>query len=182
MIKLFGFIIVFVLFSPIQYGANASALGSMNLIGTGKAYYLKFIQVYDAALYSEDLPGGEDILSTNVSKCLHLQYSVAIEKDDFITAANNVLKRQYPIKKLDRVSNEIAALHDGYRSVSKGDRYTLCYNREDKTTTLDLNGERLVSIQSPEFAGIYFSIWLGSHAPLDENLRQSLLAGAMKKM
>jgi len=46
-------------------------------------------------------------------------------------------------------------------------------------TTLSYNGGVLVSVDSPDFAEIYFSIWLGKTDPLDETLRDDLLAGLL---
>ncbi len=149
----------------------------MHLLGKGSAYYLKFIKVYDAQLYSDKLVGPEDILQPSVSKCLHLQYVVGVKKDDFITAANTVLERQFSPEQLSKVANELETLHDGYQDVEKGDSYTLCYADKTETTSLALNDKVVVSVSSPAFAKTYFSIWLGETAPLDDKLRKNLLAG-----
>lgn len=153
----------------------------MQLLGKGAAYYLKFIKVYDAELYSDTLVAPEDILLPSVSKCLHLQYVVGVKKDDFITAANTVLARQFTPEQLNKVASELEMLHDGYQDVEKGDSYTLCYADETKTTSLALNDKIVVSVASPAFAEIYFSIWLGETEPLDDKLRGNLLAGISDK-
>lgn len=149
----------------------------MQLLGKGSAYYLKFIKVYDAALYSDKLVAPEDILRSDISKCLHLQYVVGVKKDDFITAANTVLARQFTPEQLSRVADELEILHDGYQDVEKGDSYTLCYADKTATTSLALNDEVVVAVSSPAFAETYFSIWLGENEPLDDKLRKNLLAG-----
>jgi len=157
-----------------------AGIENMQLLGKGEAYYLKFIKVYDAALYGEDLVEKKDILDKNISKCLLLQYSVDIGADDFITAANTVLARQFSTKQLGEVSRELEILHGGYQDVKKGDQYTLCYFKAAETTTLALNGEELVAVSSADFSEIYFSIWLGKTNPLDEKLRTNLLANSSK--
>lgn len=154
---------------------------NMHMLGKGAAYYLKFIKVYDAELYSDQGVAPEDILRPGVSKCLHLQYVVGLKKDDFITAANTVLARQFTPEQLSKVANELEILHDGYQDVKKGDSYTLCYANETETTSLAFNDKVIVSVASPAFAEAYFSIWLGETEPLDDKLRKNLLAGNSDK-
>jgi hypothetical protein len=175
-------IILFFLSVPGWGGSSAISAVSANTsdmqkIGQGKVYYLGFIKVYDASLYSSELTEAKDVLSRDVSKCLHLEYTVDIDRNDFVKVANTVLNRQFSEEQLARVESDIESLHQGYRDVRDGDSYTLCYNSAEKVTSLSYNGEVLVSVDSPDFAEIYFSIWLGSSDPLDETLRDDLLAG-----
>jgi len=156
--------------------STAASMENMQLSGKGAAYYLKFIKVYDAYLYSEKLVEGENILDDDVSKCLQLQYSVGVDAEDFITAANTILTRQFSTEKLHEVESELEILHGGYTDVEEGDIYTLCYFKNTQTTSLALNGQKVVAVSSPDFAEIYFSIWLGDTDPLDESLRENLLA------
>lgn len=174
-------LVLFLFFLPgLDGSAHAESIpAEMQRLGNGEVYYLKFIKVYDANLYWLEIEEEKDILSADVSKCLELDYSVDIDKNDFIKAAESVLNRQFTKEQLTRVSGEIETLHQGYRDVSDGDSYTLCYSSMDKVTTLSYNGELLVSVNSPAFAEIYFSIWLGSTNPLDETLRDDLLAGLL---
>lgn len=168
--------IIAILSTFLLTSANSSTLEEMELHGTGKAYYLKFIKVYDAALYTERPATEKEIRQGAVSKCLLLQYAVSVKEQDFVTAANSVLDRQFPAQQLDAVRKEIEQLHDGYQDVKKGDQYTLCYDRQESSTTLLLNGKEIVRIVSRLFAEVYFSIWLGNDSPLDETLRDNLLA------
>lgn len=168
--------VLLVFYCPFASDSYAASIEDMQLLGKGEAYYLKFFKVYDAALYSEALAENERILDDDVSKCLHLKYSVGVDRDDFITAANTILARQFSSEQLRKVSTELEMLHNGYEDVEKGDSYTLCYSEMTKTTSLALNGGELVSVTSPDFAEIYFSIWLGDTSPLDEKLRNNLLA------
>ena len=174
-----GVLAIFVLlifYSPFAGMGVAAGMDGMQLLGKGEAYYLKVIKVYDAALYSEESADGGDILDTNISKCLYLKYSVAVDADDFVNAANTVLTRQFTSERLKEVATELETLHNGYRDVEKGDSYTLCYAEAAQTTTLALNGQEVVAVSSLDFAEIYFSIWLGKTDPLDEKLRKNLLA------
>lgn len=150
---------------------------SLQKVGEGTAYYLKFIKVYDASLYISDDAVRKDILSSNVSKCLHLDYDVDITRDIFIESSTDSLSRQFPAEVLAEFSTDIDLIHQNYQDVKKGDSYTLCYDRDTKETTLAFNNTVVVSITSPGFAEFYFSIWLGETDPLDKNLRDELLLG-----
>jgi hypothetical protein len=156
--------------------AHSNQIEDMELHGMGEAYYLKFIKVYDASLYTEQSASEDEILQGAVSKCLLLQYDVAVKQKDFIKAANTVLNRQFTTEQLERVRIEIDQLHAGYQDVKDGDQYTLCYDNRKATTTLSHNGEEIVRILSKTFAEVYFSIWLGKEKPLDDRLRDNLLA------
>ena len=168
--------IITILLTLIVSTAHSSTFKDMELHGMGKAYYLKFIKVYDAALYTEQSASEEEIVEGAVSKCLVLDYDVSLKQKDFIKAADNVLARQFSTEQLDKVRDEINRLHAGYIDVEDGDQYTLCYDREEGSTALSHNGRELVRIESKPFAQIYFSIWLGKQYPLDDRLRDNLLA------
>jgi len=178
MISVYQLTILFLLLLPGWVGAT-NISPDLKRLGQGKVYFMSFIKVYDASLYSSELADTQGILSGDVSKCLHLEYMVDIEKSDFVKAANAVLSRQFTQEQLAGISNDIDTLHQGYRDVQDGDTYTLCYNSADSITTLSYNGGVLVSIGSPGFSEVYFSIWLGQNQPLDETLRNDLLAGLM---
>lgn len=172
-------IILFLIIFP-GWGGATTDTDDLQRLGQGEVYYLGFIKVYDASLYSSELAEETDILSRDVSKCLHLEYTVDIGRDDFVKAANAVLSRQFSEEQLAWANSDIESLHQGYQDVRDGDSYTLCYNSSDKVTTLSYNGGVLVSVDSPNFAEIYFSIWLGRNDPLDESLRDDLLAGLLQ--
>lgn len=148
----------------------------MQLLGKGTAHYLRFIKVYDASLYTKEAVHDQDILSGDISKCLFLHYAVSVGRDDFIKAADTVLARQFTAEERSGVQQEIDSLHKAYVDVADGDIYSLCYDRSTGRTTLSLNSKELATIDSGQFAKIYFSIWLGETDPLDESLRDSLLA------
>ncbi len=161
---------------PVHLGATTIP-ESYQKIGEGAAYYLAFIKVYDAELFSTENAAQEGILSADVSKCLHLEYTVGVKKRDFIEAADTIISRQVTSDQLQEVQPYITMFHEQYKDVEDGDSYTLCYESQSSTTTLLLNGTEQVSADSPDFARIYFSIWLGEKEPLDEKLREDLLSG-----
>jgi len=158
--------------------ANASgAPDSMKKIGAGEAYYMGFIKVYGAELYTVDPADANRILSPDVSKCLNLTYRVSLKPADFIKGADMVLERQHSREDLDEVRSDIDRLHDAYVGVKKGDSYQLCYDASTSVTTLALNDRELVSIPSRQFGNYYLGIWLAPEKPLSDSLRMDLLGG-----
>ena len=161
----------------VTFASTAMAIEGLALRGSGSITYMGFIDVYDAALFTEDGDAATDIMDPELSKCLRLDYKLALSAKDFIQAADTVLKRQHPPQTLQRVNQEISALNKAYLPVKQGDRYQLCYDGKRKGTTLSLNRQKLITIDSADFASIYFGIWLGPREPIDERLRDSLLYG-----
>lgn len=166
---------LFIIFFPVLASAS-NPKSTLQKLGEGTVYYLKFIKVYDASLFGSENAMRKNILSSTVSKCLHLAYEVDIEKSIIVESATAILSRQFPQEVLARFDRDIDQLHQSYQDVQKGDRYTLCYDRDTSITTLAFNDAEVVSVTSPGFAEIYLSIWLGETEPLDENLRDDLLS------
>ena len=168
---------IFTLFSLLLVTATTcyAAVDSFQERGRGDVYYLKFIKVYEAALFTPDIPTSYDVLNPGVSKCLKLVYDVALTSENFIEGANTILRRQHSEDQLNRLVTEIETLHSGYRPVQEGDSYHLCYDAASETTTLSLNGEDLVAITSKEFSTLYFGIWLSSNNPIDKKLQRTLI-------
>ena len=156
--------------------ASGGPIDDMELNGTGEVFYMKFIKVYDAALYTSRPADEEEIIGAEVSMCLLLRYAVSVKKNDFIKAANTVLNRQYSRDVLEQVQEYTDLLHASYIDVKSGDNYTLCYEKQGNSTTLLHNEKELVRIYSKPFAEAYFGIWLGKESPLDDKLRDGLLS------
>ena len=150
-------------------------------LGSGTVRYLGFISVYQATLYGKpDMPI-DDVLDDHYSRCLELTYEVALDAEKFVIAADTVLKRQHAATSVAQVREHIDTLHRAYQAVEPGDRYLLCYNADSGTSSLTLNDTKLAVIHSPEFAHIYFGIWLGEKEPLSKALRTQLTAGASNR-
>ena len=142
-------------------------------IGQGTARYAGFIPVYDAILYAQaDVPA-DNILEPAVAKRLEIVYRVSLEADKMIMAAERTLARQHSEDQLARWRSEITTLHRSYRDVRSGDRYALVFDPSDGLR-LEFNGQKLASVNSAEFAQLYFGIWLGN-SPLSDRLRSALL-------
>lgn len=172
--KWFSSLIILLLFLAPQR-TEATSYDTMELVGAGDYRYLSFIKLYDARLFAE--PGAEDPLSTSSSRCLVLDYNVEIKADQFIEAANTILSRQLSKSQMEKLAPQIGELHRVYKTVEDGDSYSLCFDAKAQATSLSLNGNKLVSIKSPDFSTAYFAIWLGANNPIDMDLRNDLLGG-----
>ena len=164
-------IITTLLFTTTSY----AYVEELEIRSKGDVYYLGFIKVYDAFLLSDPEVDTSRILEPTISKCLKLNYDVALTPENFIEGANQVLGRQHSPEVLSALKTEIDLLHENYLPVSEGDIYTLCYDADTVTTSLSLNGKNLVSIASPQFSSIYFGIWLSPDQPISKKLQRSLL-------
>lgn len=163
------------LIGPAQ--ASAVSPSDLTLLGQGEIHYLGFIKVYEASLYGARDISRETFFADQTSRCLKLDYKVELSADNFIEAAESVLEKQHDKQRLASVRSHIDQLHNNYQEVRQGDNYTLCYDKTSEETSLSLNGKNLVNITSPEFADIYFGIWLDETAPLSKALRDKLISG-----
>ena len=168
-------IMAFIIVVPATAGAIIPA--AYKLSGSGEIRYLGFIKVYDAALFTPESVSRQKLLDAESSRCLQLLYDVDLKADDFVEAATIVLSEQHDEQTLASVQPEIELLHRNYQAVTEGDSYTLCYDAGTQQTRLALNNDVLITIQSAEFAEIYFGIWLGEKNPLSNKLRGKLVAG-----
>lgn len=165
-------LVVFIILLP---AAVLGSVESMTLIAKGDARYMGFIKVYDAHLYAFEKQDQGRILSPEVSKCLKLKYEVGLKPKDFIAGANTILGKQHPEEQLELIKPHVDTLHQAYRAVDKGDSYLLCYDAATELTTLSLNAEKLVAIESGEFSSAYFGIWLSPNNPLSPALQKQLV-------
>lgn len=171
----FIMIMALLLIMPVAH-AYADPTNGLVVRGEGNVRYMGFIRVYDAELLAPADAMLTDVLQAQRSFCLRLTYSVDLTAENFITAAEEILSRQYSQSELASYRPQIDQLHQAYRDVTKGDRYRLCYDADNQSTQLILNDEVLVRVFSPEFAILYAGIWLDAEQPLDAGLRKRLLA------
>lgn len=120
-------------------------------------------QVYVAALYQEPGAGPADALNDQ-PRHLEIEYLRDLSKDDFLGAAEDMLAKQHDRATIESIRTGISQINQLYRDVKKGDRYALTY-RPGSGTELLFNGQPMGIIPGPEFARIYFTIWLGENHP-----------------
>ena len=158
----------------------ATNSNGLDLYGQGEVRYLGFIKVYDALLYAPISVKPREIQTAKSSFCLVLDYRVGLSADQFVEAAETVLSRQKSPEQLQGMRPYIDKFHGHYQDVRKGDRYSFCHDSSTGDTSLNLNGQHLVTVTGSDFAELYAGIWLGEQAPIDSGLREDLL-GSMRE-
>lgn len=147
--------------------------GELSLRGTATGTWMKFIKVYDAALYAPIEARPSQVLSAPIPLVLEIRYRVDVRRDQLVEAAMTALERQHDSQSLARYERETQVLHSAYRDVTQGDRFRLELWPETGVA-LFFNDERVASINDAGFAAFYLGIWLGE-PPLSDAVRQSLL-------
>lgn len=154
----------------------ADVPAGLELRGKGEIRYLGIFKVYEAYLYTDSIHQDKDVLSAKCSRCLKIDYAMDLSAKDIIEASEVVLQRQHDKSTLTGVKTELELLYQKYKDVKQGDIYTLCYDSQSQKTSVILNNTLLVQISSPDFAAIYFGIWLLEKNALDDRLRKKLLS------
>jgi hypothetical protein len=148
----------------------------LSLRGGGLLKWL-FFKVYVAALY---LP--EDVSNGNVledkPKKLVFHFLSDMKAEQFAESGEALLLNNTWEDELAQIKGKLDAIHDMYRDVKKGERYSLTYI-PGKGTELALNGEVLGVVDGYDFAAIYYRIWLGEN-PVSEYLKYALLNNGKK--
>lgn len=147
-------------------------LGETQLVRTGVGRMRRWmITGADVALYVPTGTDQENIL-TDIPRALSFYYYVTISGEQFARAAIETLRQNVDEAKLSRHADDIARMGSWFTTVRRGDRYLLTY-KPGRGTTLAFNGEEKGTITDPEFAYIYFQIWLGSE-PIDARMYASM--------
>ncbi|GEM_PF-2047307 len=130
---------------------------------------MKFIHVADAALYSSDcsrLPGLTNELQ------LSFIYHREIAAEDFIEAAETLLKRNLSAAEFEQIETDLEEFNAAYESVAEGDRYDI---RRNQNELLLFKNNRLVGQHASSALGqYYYQIWFGDK-PFNDKLKSSLL-------
>lgn len=144
----------------------------LSLRGQGILTYALFFDVYLAGLY---MPAGtpSNRILEDVAKRLELHYNYGITAKDIVTAAQEILARNWAPEILAAEKDKLDLINRTYVDVAPGDSYALTYI-PGRGTELSLNGEPQVTIPGARFGALMFSIWLGEK-PLDADLRDTLL-------
>lgn len=148
---------------------------TLDLHGAALFTYWGF-EVYSAALYTTQ-PGvqrGTRILSGDSPVRLELHYHRNVNRRDIIRASETMLRENAFVN--------YAAIEDSWRTfqrllrdVGEGDRYTILLI-PGQGIELQLNGVEIGRVDHPEFAAAYLRIWLCDTYPINETMRDKLLA------
>ena len=154
---------------PQKFQAGDSTLA---LRGQGILTYALFFDVYRAGLY---MPVGtpSDQVLQDVAKRLEIHYNYDISAQDIVSAAQDILARNWPPEILASEKDKLDLINRTYVDVGPGDSYALTY-LPGRGTELSLNGKEQVVIPGAQFGALIFSIWLGKE-PLDAGLKDALL-------
>lgn len=139
------------------------------VLGEGTARW-GFFKLYDAKLSAEPDLVADQLLDDQTPLKLELCYSRSLTVDNFVDGANHVLEKQTLTPEL---VDAVDRFHQAYQPVSKGDCYIL-EHRPEQGTSLTLNQQTLVNIDTPGFKKTYFGIWIGEQ-PLSDTLKRNLL-------
>jgi len=177
---IFSFSIPFTVYAADTENCRASAcfvsttsLGEANISmvkATLFEYY--FFDLYSIALYAPEAAADAEKVLGNVPKKLVFHYHRDIERQDFIEAADQVLKKN-PNVDMKVIEERLAELNSWYVSVEEDDIYELSYVPE-KGTSLALNGKELGTVPGVDFQRAYFGIWLSNHS-ISDSLRNRLV-------
>ena len=167
------FLIKMLLFVPSAAPANIPS--ELKFAGSGNVFYKGIIKVYEAELFISDNAVSTNVLDSDVSRCLKLEYTVDLVAEKFVFAAEKILKRQHDGVTLTSIEQYLTQFHSAYQNVAAGDIYRMCFDAATQTMSLQLNGAPLIKVQSGAFARIYFGIWLGEKTPISNRLRKNLL-------
>lgn len=157
---------IFALLILIPISAQSSA--KLPLVGTADAYWLGWMKVYEAKLFTS--ANRSNLLKNSTPVSLQLCYQQNITKEQIIEAAIDTL----PQTLSPELKGAIEKLHAHFQDVKAGDCYKLQYE-PDKGTTLYFNNTPETTIKAAGFKSIYFGIWLGQH-PISKKVRDELLS------
>jgi hypothetical protein len=146
---------------------------NLELRSTATATWMKFIEVYVAALYAPGSSRPEQVLDGSQPLSLDIGYLRPLKREQIIKAAELALARQHDDVTLLSYIQELEEIHSLYRHINKGDHYRIDYIPGDGLRLL-LNDNLLIHIKSDDFALLYLGIWLDDK-PLSEPLRTTLL-------
>ena len=144
---------------------------SLSLRGIALFEYWLF-DVYTGAFYA---PKGVDTIEealSEVPKYLVLHYHRSLERENFIENSEFMLDKNPNVSE-KALEKQLKKLYSAYRSVGKGDRYSLSYTVE-RGTSLFLNSKEQIRIPGREFQKAYFGIWLSKYS-VDSEFTKGLL-------
>ncbi len=158
--------------APVQPPAGIG-IDAPTLVGEGSLRWLG-IKVYDARLWTG--PGGIDASRWQRTPfALELRYARALEGASIASTGAREIER-LGLGRGARLDGWLDAMRRVFPDVRAGDRIAGVY-RPGGGASFFLNGRSLGSIDDPEFASAFFSIWLDARSAAPE-LRAALLPDA----
>lgn len=159
--------------APASHTDFQSTRGGLELKSTATATWLRFVDVYDAALYTNPDAKARQTLVADQPFSLEILYKVSLSKSQLIEGADVALGRQHSEQERALYQNDVDALHLFYQDVVEGDRFRLDIS-SDEGLSLFFNDELLYQNVSISFARYYVGLWLAEN-PLSDSVRTGLL-------
>ena len=142
----------------------------LNGLGLRKKYMVK---VYVAGLYLEQKSADPAaILKADTPKRVVMHFVRGVTKNQIVDAFNESFENNIPDAKRS-MKTEIDQFLGAQDSVKDGDEIFLTY-LPGTGTTVAINGKDKVTIATPAFAPVLFSVWLGPKPPSAE-MKEGLL-------
>ncbi len=164
--------------SGIQYRDQITVDGrELSLHGIGLLKWKYLVKVYLVGLYKPGNVPVEKVLE-DIPKRLEYYFFVDMKASDFQDTGFQLMARNVGEEKAKSLLEELEALNSLYQDVKEGQRYTLTY-LPGKGVEMALDDEVLGLVQGAEFAGAYFSIWLGPD-PVSKSLQEGIFDPATK--
>ena len=133
----------------------ATDLGEARLAGQARLRVLGF-QIYDARLWVA--PGFKSKTFSEHAFGLELAYLRNVSGEDIATRSLDEMRR-FASLSADQETQWLRQMREIFPSVQKGDRL-IGTNRPGIGVTFHFNGKSLGEIRDPEFARLFFGIWL----------------------
>jgi chalcone isomerase-like protein len=142
----------------------------LNGLGLRKKFVIK---VYVAGLYVPKKSSDADaIVSANAPKRVVMHFVRSVSKSQMVNAFDESFKNNSPDAS-KAMKSEIDQLFAAIESLKEGDEMAFTF-LPDAGTTLAVNGKDKLTIASPGFGALLFSVWLGPKPPNPE-LKKGLL-------
>ncbi|MEH6452007.1 MAG: chalcone isomerase family protein [Psychromonas sp.] len=148
--------------------SKAQDINSLRLVGQGGMSWM-FMDIYQASLYSQD----GTYQHSNYPQALTINYKKNISKSQLIKATKEQWKKLSVDNK--RYQPWINDLNRLWPDIAKGDKLTL-FIEQGGNGYFYHNGQLIGSVDSPDFAPAFLSIWL-SEKTSQPRLRKKLIGG-----
>ncbi len=145
----------------------------VNRTGAGLLRVGWIFKVYASAYYTESGTDAEASVTADIAKRLEIHYLRDFDAEDIVKAGNNALGDTLTDEELAAIRADVDTINEAYVDIRKGDVYTLTYV-PGIGTTLELNGDEVVTIPGEAFGRQYFRIWLDPAMPYPDFRNQLL--------
>jgi len=153
-----------------QFATTLTEPPGYRLVGAGLFTYMIWDAYAGAYYQANGYP--RPAPQSSVPRKLVLHYFHAIDAADFADVTEDTLRDQVGARDFPTIAAALRTFNASYRDVAPGDRYSLTWDGQQLTLTL--NDEVLYRAPEAALASAMFGIWLGDE-PLSREFRDNLL-------